>query len=325
MGLPKRVRTVMQGVAEGAPRAVKRGVARSGTAVTEETAQTASVSARKAWADFRRLENIQSLVVRIVIEARIDRAINRGIKSVTRTGLSALTERDWASIGAKLTVVRTSERVLKGLGKLTSEGRVNLLSGHIREVLTLHIAEMQRAADRAIAELAVRVGQKGKGVVLDSSIHGAVELATKEGRVYKLGSDRIIGTVTEKEEVLMKFVRADGKVEMQPCYGVFEVGHVTEIKGKSNVVDAVRQHALLADRAKPGYILMGGRGYELRYDPGKVERVIIVPKGSERLEEARRLAKELKLKVTFIEYAEEDEKALQALTKLLLADLEKHS
>ena len=318
---------VQQGAAGASAASLRRGATLAGRAdavIAADVTNASSAAARKSWTDFRRLARLQDNVVRRLVERTIDKAIERGRKMAAgNPSLAGLTDADWAAIGAKLSQLRTSERMLESTARLGGRGHRNALSGHIREVLTLHMQGMQHRADGAIGRALQKAITKPGVVVLDTAIHGVVELATASGKVLDpaLGSDRMIGRILPRSSQPMKFTMPDGTVEGLPVHGIFEVEHVTEIKGRSNVGGAVKQHAGLEGRADAKYVIIGGRPYELRINPKTVERLIVAPEGSEMLARAQKAAEALPMKIDFFPYPDDFETALQQLTDQLLADL----
>lgn len=208
----------------------------------------------------------------------------------------------------------------------------HFVAGAIREIVAKHVGGVRRIV---LAEkLRIRaIGRSDPNAsFIDTGTMGDVHLPTKtldaNGRSIELGTDRIIGIGRGKpQEVTVTFpsdkkARKKTKVWVQ---GELEVTIAIEVKGRTVGAGGLKQvEALMVEgRGLQGYAMIDGKLWLLKYDPAKVQHVIVVPPGHPdvaRIKDIQRLSGGGTLQV--IDIPKELDDQIMGMARLLMKELE---
>ena len=260
-------------------------LATEAASLARETQDTATALERYD-AVMRRLE-------RALDQTRIRQALRQGLTvsdAVRRLGPRGAVEVaelfDEVSMANRVQLATCAARLMQDRAAV-STGVLNNMAGQVREVLVKQLPEVRALVAEETATLRRSVSARGDLQLIDTGYHGDVELPTKlkgQDRFIRLGTDRIVGVA-----------RFDASLRTEADFfvsGALDVKVAIEVKGATNVVGGVEQLRNLQARTTPGYAIIDGEFWLLRYEPAKVSHVVIAPEGKA-MATARRTADQL--------------------------------
>jgi hypothetical protein len=225
---------------------------------------------------------------------------------------------------------RQGVRALENLSKLSSEvleGYVHGIAGVMREMFGRDLPPIAKRVE-ALRDVIADERHIGPRLeLLDSKVHGTVELPTrfnKGERSVALGPDRIVG-IARRDPTTVALTFEDGTRGALQIEGVLEVRMVVEVKGRSTATDAMRQFIALQRRGN-GYVIIGDKIWMLTpHRADIVEHFLVAPVGRElerAIDEAATL-RSIGMRITTVPITAEREREIQSAARAVVASVQR--